>query len=324
MLFFIKRISIFSVYFCIVYLIFIFCISNLDFSKWSPLFKYTNIPLNRYRSGDTSLLRFKEINKFKNIDILFAGSSHCYRGFNTEYFKQFGLTCFNMGSISQSPLNTFFLLKKYIKNLNPKILVFEINPIVMRYDGTESFLDLIANTPLNFELLKMMFATKSIFAFNGILLYYFNIKRIPIQKLNANLSPTDIYFSGGFVKSTRIEFEPYLSREITYNFKYIQFDYISQILKMMNSKAKKVILVTTPMYSEYVRDIANYTEWSEKIHSLANDHDCIYIDFNMYPDLQISQLYYDEDHLNITGVNLFNTKFYNNMKDYIWEEIEQY
>jgi hypothetical protein len=307
-----------------VYLICIFCISNLDLRAWSSLFKYTNIPLNRYRSGDTSLLRFKEINKFKNIDILFAGSSHCYRGFNIEYFKQLGLTCFNMGSISQSPLNTFFLLKKYLKNLNPKIIVFEINPVVMRYDGTESCLDLIANTPLNYELVEMMFATKSIFVFNGLLLYYLDLNRIPIQLQHANLSPTDIYVSGGFVKSTQLKFKSYVSQEITYDFKHIQFYYISQILRMMKNKTKKVILVTTPMYSEYVSDITNYSDWSERIHSLANNFDCIYIDFNTYSDLQLSHLYYDEDHLNSIGVDLFNKKFYNRMKDYIWQELEHY
>ena len=46
--------------------------------------------------------RIREAEKVKNIDILFIGSSHAYRGFDTRIAKEYGFESFNLGSSSGS------------------------------------------------------------------------------------------------------------------------------------------------------------------------------------------------------------------------------
>jgi len=77
------------------------------------------------------------------VDILFLGSSHSYRGFNPQYFS--GYKTFNLGSSAQTPIQTNLLLKRYLHQLNPKTIVYEVYPISLSIDGVESSSDIIAN-----------------------------------------------------------------------------------------------------------------------------------------------------------------------------------
>ena len=67
--------------------------------------------------------RIREIPEFKNIDILFLGASNAYRGLDTRIFEKNGWKSFNLGSSSQTPLQTFILLDRYLDHLNPKVVV---------------------------------------------------------------------------------------------------------------------------------------------------------------------------------------------------------
>src|SRR5689334_14184152 len=72
-------------------------------------FKNLNYRLGAYGHLFT---RVKEIDSVKKVDILFLGSSHSYRGFDPRIFKQYGLTSFNLGSSSQTPIQAKILLEK--------------------------------------------------------------------------------------------------------------------------------------------------------------------------------------------------------------------
>ena len=53
-----------------------------------------------YKKGFNGHLysRINEIDKYDEVDILFLGSSHAYRGFDTRIFKAEGYSSFNLGS----------------------------------------------------------------------------------------------------------------------------------------------------------------------------------------------------------------------------------
>ena len=42
--------------------------------------------------------RIKDIRNYHNVDVLFLGSSHCYRTFDTRFYRSHGISCFNLGS----------------------------------------------------------------------------------------------------------------------------------------------------------------------------------------------------------------------------------
>ena len=81
--------------------------------------------------------------KIKNVDVLFLGSSHAYRGFDPRIFRKRGYSSFNLGSSAQTPSQTKVWLKRYLKHLNPKIVIYEVYPGTFSSDGIEASLDLV-------------------------------------------------------------------------------------------------------------------------------------------------------------------------------------
>ena len=76
--------------------------------------------------------RVKDIRNYHNVDILFLGSSHCYRTFDTRFYNANGYTCFNLGSSNQTPIQTYILLSQYLDSINPK----QPNRLSLKYTPT--------------------------------------------------------------------------------------------------------------------------------------------------------------------------------------------
>ena len=102
------------IYYAIIYLLF-----HFQFQK-TPYIKYVqnSVLLDK---GIFQRTR-SEIDTIKNVDIIFLGSSHAYRAFDPDIFQNHGFSSFNLGSSSQSPLNSYFLMKKYIQKCNTVIM----------------------------------------------------------------------------------------------------------------------------------------------------------------------------------------------------------
>jgi len=314
MFMFLKRIFFFMGTLSIFYVLFVSLISTfIDGSETQyRVRKYTNIPLGAARRGASTFMCFQEIQEFKDIDVLFVGSSHCYRSFDPRFFQSRGMHVFNMGSTSQSPLNSYYLLQQYLSDLSPEVVVLELYWAVMKQDGTESTLDLLTNIPSNQNMIKMTFATKNIRAINGLLSTWLNFRLTPLAKLSPNLLAVDRYIAGGFVETVRKgssnpddEFQPY---EITIN--PAQLNYLQKIIETLKMKRIHVVLVTTPVSDRYFNSIVNYDDWKQTIMESTENYDVEFIDFNDCKHLTASELFYDKDHLNSDGVRAFNEEFY--------------
>ena len=72
--------------------------------------------------------RAKEARISDGVDVLILGSSHAYRGFDVRIFGEAGYKTFNLGSSSQSPIQTYLLLKRYLDLLKPKLVIYEVYP----------------------------------------------------------------------------------------------------------------------------------------------------------------------------------------------------
>ncbi|HRZ49534.1 MAG TPA: hypothetical protein P5338_09100 [Bacteroidales bacterium] len=89
--------------------------------------------------------RMQEAGATHDAGILFLGSSHTYRGFDTRIFAKHGFKTFNLGSSSQTPIHTRALLYRYLDGLNPDVVIWEVYPETFMLDGVEASLDLISN-----------------------------------------------------------------------------------------------------------------------------------------------------------------------------------
>ena len=119
-----------------------------------------------------TLKRFREVAKTENIDILFIGSSHSSRSFDPRVFARLGMSTINLGSNSQTPLNSYFLLEKYYKKLNPKLVVFEMYPTILQLDGLEGFYELSSNLELDKNIWRMCQAVNHMHGYNSFVEQY--------------------------------------------------------------------------------------------------------------------------------------------------------
>ncbi len=160
--------------------------------------KNLNFPIGSYGH---MFSRIKEVQTKKNIDLLFVGSSHSYRGFDPRIFEDHNYSCFNLGSSSQSPIQTEILFKQYLHQLNPKLVVFEVYPKTFESDGVEAALDLLANDKIDIDMIKMCFHLNNIKTYNTLIYGLF----AQVFNLNKNFSEAkvikeDTYIDGGYVE----------------------------------------------------------------------------------------------------------------------------
>ncbi len=251
-------------------------------------------------------LRMKEARQIKDVDILFLGSSHTYRGFDPRIFKEYGYKTFNMGSSNQTPLQTKVLLDRYLNTLNPKLIVYEVTPINFEYDGVESSLDILANDKLDLESLKMAFTINHIKTYNTLLyscyLSLLNRKEIFEQD---TVSGSDTYISGGYVQSkilhNREGFDNYeKSNWVPVSHQLKAFE---SILHTINKKRIRFILVQAPVSRHEYENCYNDNDHIDAYFLSKTPY---YYNFNNILKVNDSLDFFDAHHLTQSAVRVFN------------------
>ena len=88
-----------------------------------------HISRKRRLIGYYPAIRWDEFYSTKNntLDIVFLGSSHCYRSLIPNLFDSIlNTNSFNMGSSSQYPLISYYNLKEILNHQNPKLIILEV------------------------------------------------------------------------------------------------------------------------------------------------------------------------------------------------------
>ncbi|MDD2898186.1 MAG: hypothetical protein PHI31_05680 [Desulfuromonadaceae bacterium] len=312
------RIFLFLFFFVVIYVFTLMFFSKFQINDKSLLQSISNYNVRAGVGGQT-LRRFREINEVNNVDILFIGSSHTYRGFDPRIFASYGYTSYNMGSSAQTPLNTYFLLKRYLKQINPKLVVFEIYPLLLSKDGLESYFDLVTNIPISYNILEMAFAVKNPHALHILVKNQLDQLKAPLSSINQNEVENEIYISGGYCE-TKFTQNRGLTNILTKGKGSVkpsekQIEYVRKIIKFVKEKCgSNIIIVTQPLPHEYVEATNNYFEITEKIAEIANEREVKYIDYNKIVKFNSMTDFFDNDHLTSSGVKKFNMLLLHDLK----------
>lgn len=260
----------------------------------------------KMRGGHTQTRLTEAQNHDGNLDVLFLGSSHTYRGFDPRNFE--GLKTFNLGSSSQTPLQTHLLLTKFWHKLNPRLVVYEVYPETFVLDGVESSLDIILKGKNGLATFKMACLQQNIKVFNTFLYAFVRDLWTNNQTVQEPaVIGVDSYISGGYVEremqyfKTEAEYQP---QKWTLSSKQVkQFEKTESFIK---DKKVPLVLVYAPITQSLYDSYANNTF----IDSLMTSYGFDYYNFNeiMRGELHDSLHFYDKHHLNQDGVNLFNRK----------------
>lgn len=246
-------------------------------------------------------LRIEEIPKFKNVDILFLGASSAYRSFDTRLYEKIGYKSFNLGSSSQTPIQTKILLDRYVEILNPDMIIYEVSPRIFNIDGVEAAVNLIINDKVDINSVKMTFELKNVKTINTLI--YSLINNVFIENKDIKRQKDDNYISGGFVEKDLAFNEEH---DIHHNEKYIlnnqQIEAFNKTLQIIKEKNIKLIFVQSPIVkSEY--ELYPNKEFDEKMQEYGE-----YYNFNEILELNDTIDFFDEFHMNQNGVIIFNEK----------------
>jgi hypothetical protein len=274
---------------------------------WGMLFPESLQKNLVYKLGGKGFMfsRMQEVKQTRDVDILFVGSSLAIRGFDPRIFSEYGFKTFNMGSGGQTPLQSAWLMERYIDSLRPKMIIVEVNPFIISRDGVEAGLDLISNHEFEWSLLKMGWTINSMKVYNTLIYAWWR----KLLGLNNNFveetkKGDDTYITGGFVEKEISYFNPSdFHKEPKYALKPIPYQEksLELILNMIIERNIELVLIQPPVTKTAFRAYEDHYNIDQYFSSLGSYYNC-----NYYTDLNDSLHFYDSRHLNQHGVEIFN------------------
>jgi hypothetical protein len=275
--------------------------------------RYGGHTLLQYLTGNTlepggryqSLRRFREAESYGHADIAFVGSSHGYRGFDPRLFSAAGYRSYNLSSTNQSPLNTYFVAKRYLPLLAPRIVVCEIYYPTLANDGYESYRDLAVNTPWSWPMFEMALATRHLGAIDYSIAKALGLT--PDEETATQQTIEDeTYVEGGYCETERqrgalSDDEPFVARV-----EPRQLAYLVATTRYATSLGARVVWVTHPLPADHLRLVENYAAVRERITGAAEQAGVVYWDYNDRLTLDPLTQFSDSHHLNASGVKAFN------------------
>lgn len=294
------------VFFSLTILGYIFLV--IIWGHFNPDFLKSNLSYQKLASGHLTS-RLMEVDTIRDVDILFLGSSRSYRHFDTRIFEKQGYRSFNLGSSSQTLLQTEYLVNKYYTKLNPKIVVLDLYPLMFSADGVESTLDIISNDKNNWESVKLAAQHRNIKVLNTLVYAYYreifhNSNELVESKYN--IKAKDTYIQGGFVeREIRFSDVEGESRDVEIILNNHQIESFNNIIEKIKRPDTEILLVCTPMHNWKFDQYKNF----HVIDSLVNRHNLSLEKFIGLKDLNETKHFYDPFHLNQNGVEIFNKFF---------------
>lgn len=267
-------------------------------TEWQKELLYHRFPSElSFQLADTS----KE-----NFDFIILGSSHAYRNFNPRLFESFGYSCINLGSSSQTPQNSIPLLKKYIHKCNNIIL--EVYPATIGIDGTEAFY------VLNNDLSDKMLLAEMSANINNFRVYNLLSIHSWLNKSLKHLKIDTTNFYKGYIATydtvkPSVKYDTILiSESIAKN----QLKYIEDAIRICRNENKNLYLVYAPVPSKLIID--NETLVIKRLNELSEMYNIRFFNWGRNHNLNDMQHFFDDDHLNNAGVELFNTHLLKSIK----------
>lgn len=257
--------------------------------------------------------RMAELDTTSNVDLLFLGSSHTYRNFDTEYFANQGVSSFNLGSSSQTPDITFALLNEYLEELNPQMIVYEVYPDMIFESRLESRIDLISNLPLPRFKCIWNLPKLGINEFNTAIVSFWD-KMITKNFIENTQKGNDTYIQGGYVKNEGIREQFDKIESINIDLNHEGFDQFKMNIKFLEQKVPNVFLVFAPIPSD------TYELYNKQIDTINQ----MYSELGVYKNyngiaLNDTLHFKDDDHLNHSGVQIFNKLLFHDIQKLLKE-----
>lgn len=254
---------------------------------------------------DHLLSRMQEVQHVRDVDVLFLGSSHSYRTFDTRYYARQGLRTFNLGSSNQTPVQTEVLLHDYLDQLRPRLVVFEVHPDILSHDGIESTVDMMLNAPITAASTRMALRSGNMKVVNSWLygLYSNRLCRRFDQQREDSVINGFAYVPGGFVEVGRKEFAVQEFEPVRLSVRAEQLAALRRCLALLEERNIPYLLVEVQDAEQYRKALVNHDWFEQQMESLGP---------YCYQVLPLTDTvdFYDNNHLCRPGIEKYNDFLY--------------
>jgi hypothetical protein len=308
---FLIRLSLFFFLAIIIWVVGVWIWGSALPAKYRKNLLYT--PVNGFSQS-----RLEDADTVKNIDVLILGSSHAYRGFDTRIFKQYGIRAFNLGTSSQTPVQTDYLIDEYIDKIKPKYVIYDVYYNMFRKDGLESSVDLIYCTRKpSIAMLEMLTKVDKIKAYNAFIYALLRKsilnKREKVGTIKTAQAQSDAYIPGGYVESSILKNADKQEGFVEANGTVVFSDENKQAFERTLAKLKKrnipVVIMQVPTFRRRYLSVKNHDYINRYFRSFKQ---VPYYNFNEIMPLPDDD-FLDGSHLNQKGVNAFNPVMINKL-----------
>ena len=283
--------------------------SEFDKTRWNEFYSETN-----------------------TIDYLFVGSSHCYNSFIPQVVDSIKSTnSFNLGSASQSPITSYYVIEEAIRSKNIKTIIFEIFPNILlegdNFNNAIINVDYIKSKDVRIKLLLTSDNYSDIleilipaYMFNNYLTTLF--KSNPVEEvLTIHNNVISYYYGKGYLKSIKTSEYRYPKKIESLNlnnnlFSKKKIKSIGRIINLCRTNKVLLTIVTAPQNPLYYKKIEGYDIFHNKIDSISKVNGINYIDANLLiEEIGVTEKdYYDSGHMLYSGAVKFSTWFANRLK----------
>lgn len=300
-----RRLACFLGLFIPIYMLLVVILSSVSSGGTTLMQRITDNPVDPGGVGH-SLVRFRELEQAGKVDVLFVGSSHCYHSFDPRVFRDRGSEVFNMGSTNQTPLNTRYLLERYLTELSPRFVVMELSYPAMGNDGLESFFDLSVNVEFSSAIARMATALRKPAALNSLISTLYTRLRRPLAEVAQRPVDGQRYWPGGYSEMTTVLSDTTWGDYRDVEIRPEQLEHLRKAIELARERGGEVVLVVQPLPAGYLARIRNAGQVKEAIEAVARETGVTFVDFNEKMSLDPLVHYADEHHLNGVGAALFS------------------
>jgi len=256
--------------------------------------------------------------KLTKSDIIVLGSSHAYEGIDPKFFTGENCSLYNLGSSGQTPMVSYHLLKEYIPLIEPQYLILEVYWGTYCSEGNaESCIDVISNDHLNQNYFKMALSSHEPKVINTFVAQWFRQTAGVPERPQKEIF-NQINHERGFTEQTGVVDEATLLKLDTArpNVNKEKLGYIENIIELCVDNNIHPILLRTPVTTAYFEQLKNYDDVTSPIIDLCDKYNVSFVDFNRDSTLHLTNRNFaDKNHLNRSGVDIFNSHLYNYLKE---------
>lgn len=288
----------------------------------------------------TRVMFYEMYHQEENIDVLFIGSSHCYRSLNPKVIDEiWNKNTFNGGTSSQVLDGSYAILNEVAKDNDLETVYLEM--FYTQMGGDYSKRTQLTSTYIIYDYLKpsinkysyILSAAPKEYYIESFVMARRNWKRV-FEKgyINSLIGKklSDEYRNFQYIDHGM---EAYLGKGYVANYNTLEGSYISEghfaptralseddikyieeIKSLCDEKGIRLVLFSAPMSDFRLCDAGNYDSYINEINQLASDLNIEYFDFNLCKSdflCLTEEDFYDDQHMNNVGADKFSSCFAN-------------